>query len=437
LRNGIKLLIAKEIKDLLRDPKILVGMILFPALILPLLGGAMSVTTSSTVEKASGNLTVYMVDNDGGTQAIALRNYLNASNVEVKLETGDPFNVSKLLDGGEVLIYVPQGFSQNVTADQKGTLTLYVNFKDFSLVEFILSGRVDSLLNAYGQNITNSKIAAGMPNTDPSAILEPLSVRYESIIKGNAQPVSPAYLQNTVRIQGIMSPLVIMFVLIIAMQIAATSMAIEKEAKTLETLLTIPVSRLSILFSKLAGSVTIALIATVVQIFSITYYISALTGGLTSATGGSDLTSLGIAPTIEGYAVLGLTLFGALISALAIAITLGTLAQDVRGAESLIGVVMVPVFLPTIILMLGDINALPIGVQIALYLIPFTYPALASQALFTGNFGPIFVGLAYMAVFTFATLFIAAKVFSTERIMTSRLTFNLRKHKNVEPVTNK
>ena len=429
MHRGVKLLIIKEIKDLLRDPKIIIGMILFPALIFPLLGAAMSVTTSSTIEKAYGNLTVFMIDNDGGNQVEALKRYFNSSNVDLRVLAGDPSNVSKTLDGGDVLVYVPAGFSQNITSDLKGNIVLFINFKDFSMVEFIKSGRVDALLIAFGQNLTNSKISSGMPGTDPGSILSPLAINYESVIKGSPQPISPAFLQNTVRTQGIMGPIVITIVLILAMQIAATSMAVEKEAKTLEILLTIPVSRLSILFSKLGGSVTIALLATIANILSMTYYINALTASITDATGGMDLAAVGLAPSIEGYAILGLTLFGSLISALAIAITLGTLAQDVRGAESLIGVIMVPIFLPTIILMLGDINALPPSVQVMLYLIPFTYPVLASQALFTGNYGMILIGLAYMAAFTFMTLYVAAKVFSTEKIMTAKLTLNLRKRK--------
>ena len=429
MHRGVKLLIIKEIKDLLRDPKIIIGMILFPALIFPLLGAAMSVTTSSTIEKAYGNLTVFMIDNDGGNQVEALKRYFNSSNVDLRVLAGDPSNVSKTLDGGDVLVYVPAGFSQNITSDLKGNIVLFINFKDFSMVEFIKSGRVDALLITFGQNLTNSKISSGMPGTDPGSILSPLAIDYESVIKGSPQPISPAFLQNTVRTQGIMGPIVITIVLILAMQIAATSMAVEKEAKTLEILLTIPVSRLSILFSKLGGSVTIALLATIANILSMTYYINALTASITDATGGMDLAAVGLAPSIEGYAILGLTLFGSLISALAIAITLGTLAQDVRGAESLIGVIMVPIFLPTIILMLGDINALPPAVQVMLYLIPFTYPVLASQALFTGNYGMILIGLAYMAAFTFMTLYVAAKVFSTEKIMTAKLTLNLRKRK--------
>ncbi|MDI9644116.1 MAG: ABC transporter permease [Candidatus Verstraetearchaeota archaeon] len=425
--SGLRLMVVKEVKDLLRDPKILVGMIIFPALLLPLMGAAINVATSSTIEKASGNLTVYVVDDDKGPFSEALLSYFIANNVEVKTLLGPPQESAKGLGGGDVLIYIPQGASGNLTSGSRTGMLMFVNFKSFSLVEFIVSGRIDSILSVFEGELVKRTISEGMPGRDAGEVLDPITVEYESIVKGEAFPLSPAVLQSTVKMQTMMGPIVIMLVLILAMQIAATSIAIEKEAKTLETLLTVPVSRLSILFGKLAGSVSVALLATVANVLAFTYYIGAVLG--TAGIGAGDLgeAAAKLAPAPEGYLILGLSIFGALISALAIALTLGTLAQDVRGAQSIIGVAILPVFLPAVFLMIGDISTLPSAFQAALYLIPFTYPALASQALFTGDYGMSLFGLAYMALFTLGMLYIAARIFSTERIMTARITLKARR----------
>jgi ABC-2 type transport system permease protein len=432
LPKGLRLLIMKEVKDLLRDPKILIGMILFPALLFPLMGAAINISTGSAIKSASGNLTLYIIDNDGGLVAKDLQSYAISNQINLIPTSGDPSQVVRNLEGGGTLIYVPAGFSQNITLNMRGDLILYTNFKDFSIAEFIKSQRASGLISTFEDAIIKQKVESGIPGTDPNSVLNPIYVQQESVIKGTAQPISPDLLQSVVRLQGLMGPIVIMLVLILAMQVAATSMAVEKEAKTLETLLTIPVSRLSILFGKLVGSVTIALLATIANVLAFTYYIGAITSQIPSSAGGTDLASLGLIPSAQGYLILGLTLFGALISALALALTLGTLAQDVRGAQSIIGIIMVPVFLPTIFLMMGDISTLPTAIQMVLYLIPFTYPVLASQALFTGNYGTLLLGLVYMAIFTFATLYIAARVFSTERVMTARLAFRRRRRTGAE-----
>ncbi|MEN3051957.1 MAG: ABC transporter permease [Candidatus Methanosuratincola petrocarbonis] len=425
--SGLRLLVVKEIKDLLRDPKILVGIIIFPALLLPLMGAAISVSTGSTIEKAYGNLSICVVDDDNGPLSQALLDYLAANYVEVKEVSGPPESSLGALSGGDVLLHIPAGFSSNITGGNWSGVVMYINFKDFSMVEFIKSGRVDQIISSFKSMLVEQLVSEEAPGRDPNALLNPIRQEYQSVIKGEAFRISPAVLQGTIQMQTLMGPIVIMLVLVLAMQIAATSIAIEKEAKTLETLLTVPVSRMSILFGKLAGSVTVALLATVANVFAFTYYIGSVLGSAGATAGDLGQAGLKLAPTPEGYLILGLSIFGALISALAIALTLGTLAQDVRGAQSIIGVVIVPVFLPAIFLMMGDLSALPQAMQVVLYLIPFTYPALASQALVTGNYGMSLIGLAYMALFTLAMLYIAAKIFSSERIMTARISFKAKK----------
>lgn len=425
--SGIRLLVIKEIKDLLRDPKILIGVIIFPALLLPMMGAAISMSTGSTIEKAYGNLSVYVVDDDGGALSQELLAYFNANHVEVKPLAGPPESSLGALSGGDVLVHIPDGFSSNLTGGGWAGLVMYINFKDFSMVEFIKSGRVDQIINSFKSELVEQILSEEVPGKDPNALLNPIRQEYQSVVKGEAFQISPAVLQSTIQMQTLMGPIVIMLVLILAMQIAATSIAIEKEAKTLETLLTVPVSRMSILFGKLAGSVTVALLATIANVIAFTYYMGAVLGSVGTPAGELGQAGLKLAPSLEGYLILGLTIFGALISALAIALTLGTLAQDVRGAQSIIGIVMVPVVLPAIFMMMGDLSALPQAIQIVLYLIPFTYPALASQALVTGNYGMSIIGLVYMAFFTLAMLYIAAKIFSSERIMTARVSFRARK----------
>jgi ABC-2 type transport system permease protein len=421
--RGLWLLILKEVKDMVRDPKILIGMVLFPALMLPLMGSAISISTGSTIENAYGNLTVYVMDEDGGAGAEAFVDFVTKSSIMVVPVSGDPASVAESLDPGSALILIPEGFTQNITESRPSQLVQYTNLKEYSLVEFLKANRVTSLVGAFETMVVKGNIGKGMPGADPNVVLNPINLTYQSIIKGEAQPINPSVLQSVIQLQGFLGPLVIMVVLILAMQVAATSIAVEKEAKTLETLLTIPVSRMSILFSKLAGTVAIALLATVANVFAFTYYFSSLLGATTVAEGTVDLASMGLTPSMLGYVILGLALFGSLITALALALTLGTLAKDVRGAQSLIGILMLPVILPTFLLMMGDINSLPPMIQTVLYLIPFTYTTLASQALFTGNYTPILIGLVYIAAFVAITLYVAAKVFSTERIMTARLSF--------------
>lgn len=429
--RGLRLLVVKEVKDLLRDPKILIGMILFPALMLPLVGAAINISTGAIVEKSHEPITIYVLNEDNGAISQKVLEYLQEKGADLKFIEGTREDAIKKVMNGGTLIVLPGGLSQRIISGKSGEVLVYYGFKDYSLLELLNAQRVGEALSSFENVLVKDLVAEKSAGSDPNSILNPLTINESSLIKGYPQPISPSLLMNIVRMQGLMGPVVIIIVLILAMQIAATSIAIEKEAKTLETLLTLPVSRLSILLSKLVGSVTIALLATIANIFAFTYYMNTILSQGTSYTN-LDLASIGLVPSPLGYVLLGITLFGALVSALSLALTLGTLAQDVRGAQSIIGIIILPVFLPAIFLMMGDIQMLPTSIQAILYAIPFTYPILASQSLITGNYGLIIMGVIYMAFFTLFTLYLAARVFTTEKVMTSRLSFKRGRFRSPE-----
>ena len=83
------------------------------------------------------------------------------------------------------------------------------------------------------------------------------------------------------------------------MQIAATSVASEKEEKTLETLLSLPISRFTILFGKLAGSTIVAAVGAIAIIIGFNYYMGSfmVMGDMGVPV---DLAAIGLAPTPLG-----------------------------------------------------------------------------------------------------------------------------------------
>ena len=67
--------------------------------------------------------------------------------------------------------------------------------------------------------------------------------------------------------------------------------------------------------------------------------------------------------------------------------------------------------------------------QVLLYLIPFTHTYTASANLLFGNIGVFYLGLAYQAVLLAATLFLAVRIFSSDRIFTMTLQLSGKKKK--------
>ena len=409
----------KEIKEMLRDRRILLGMIVVPLLMFPLMGGAIS-TSVRSVQESTKNVNLAVVNLDegsGATEFIAfLRSYpgvhVNMSR-SVEEAIGPESRVT-------VSIVIPNGFSANLTHGKVGNLELHTLLRSLDISESATSSRVGSLVTAYGKNLLLENIRKEMPNRDPASLLNPVTLSYTTQIKDRSVNINPQTLGQVITAQSIMIPIIIMILLIFAMQIAATSMAMEKEEKTIETIITLPVSRLSILASKLAGSVFVSAVAAGAYMIGFTSYVGSIMnfGG----TGlNIDLASLGLSYTPTTLLLFGISLFMSLVAGLALAVSISVFSEDVRGAQSLVGVLTIPIILPAIILIVSDIKSLPLTLQILLYAIPFSHPIIAAKAALLGDYLTIILGIGYTGIFTLGVLYIAARIFTTEKIVTAKL----------------
>jgi ABC-2 type transport system permease protein len=216
------------------------------------------------------------------------------------------------------------------------------------------------------------------------------------------------------------------------MQIAATSVAMEKEEKTLETLLTMPTDRFAILMGKLSSSIIVAGVGAIAYTFGFNYYISSLTSAI-PVSGNMNLVALGLAPSLFGYLLLGISLFVTLLAALALAVILSAFAQDVRSAQSLVSYVYPFLFVPALALMYVDINVLPFALKAIFYAIPFSQPIIASKAVAMGDYLTAGLGVVYVTAFTLVIMYIASRLFATEKILTVKL--RLRGSRKQTPVS--
>ena len=427
-------IVYKEIKELIRDPKILFGVVLLPLLLYPLMGQGLQISQQSVQTAIRGaQFSVYSDDN--GQVAGIFVQYITTNNTITNIQaTGLQDALVKFKDSNSVaMVYVPNGYSQNITDGLKGHVKIYGNLKNLNIAEASGVEVAGSLVSVYNYYYSLAMIKQLMVATgnlgDSEAIRSPLSISYASIIKGNVIEVAPSQITSVILSQSIMLPIMVMMMVIFAIQMAATSIALEKEQKTLETLMTLPVGRLTILSGKLAGSVVIAVAGSISYMIGFGYYTSSAFSFAPQLTS-IDLTGVGIGIQPIGYALLGIVMFVTLVSALALAISLAVFTDSVRSAQSLTGVLIVPLIIPAMILMFSDIEMLPPAIQWIMLAIPYTHTMLATKAAFLGNYWVMMRSILYISVFTVLVLWIAAKIFSTERIITARFTsFSFGKRK--------
>ena len=421
--KGLFNIIVKEVKELVRDPKILLPMIIIPLIMFPLMGFAIQFSMEAA-EESMGEISVAVMDLDGGPVAESLR--INLTDWNAKIVQLDDPNLTKAFNYVQEsnltgLIVIPSGFSQNITEGGTSELEVYTPFRGGSIIESTSSSAVSALLSFFENNLVDQRIDEKFTES-PTTVLNPIDLSEKSIIKGKGVDINPTVLFGLVISQSTIMPVGIMMLLIFAMQLAATAVASEKEEKTLETLLTLPINRFMILAGKLTGSILVAIVGAIAYLIGFSYYMNSFTGMIPTGVG-VDLASIGLAPTLLSYVLLGLSLFMALLSALALAMSLSVFAEDVRGAQALVGPLSILLVFPMIFTMFTDITALPFPLSIILLAIPFTHPLLASNVAFTGNYLLAIGGIIYMAIFTVGVLYVAARLFGTEKILTAKLKF--------------
>ncbi len=411
--KGFVNFLIKELKELIRDPKILLGMIIMPLIMFPALGAIMSFSFQSAQEKV-GKTAILVLNNDGGAYSHSfiedISSFVRAVVNDTTPQEALSGNLLQKYDTTQ-FIEIPKGFSANMTQYLAGNLTVtssisfYGVFSGGGMLEDIGSSVVDKLVMEF-----NRRVAPDAVRAEKSAI-----------IKGNiASGADPSAISRLMMLQAIAMPITMMILLTYSMQIAATSVAMEKEEKTLETLLTLPMDRFAILLGKLSGSIIVAAIAAVAYMIGFNYYIGSL-ASVIPAVANLDLVSLGLVPTLPGYLLLGVSLFVSLLSALSLAVIISSFAEDVRSAQSVVGYIYPFIFLPSLLLMYVDVNSLPLAVKAIVWAIPYSHPIIASKAVTMGDYWTVAFGIVYVAAFTVVVMYAASRLFATEKILTAKL----------------
>jgi ABC-2 type transport system permease protein len=130
------------------------------------------------------------------------------------------------------------------------------------------------------------------------------------------------------------------------------------------------------------------------------------------------------------YLLLGASLFMGILVSLAIAMILGSFAEDIKSVQGLITPLMVLVIIPYILVFLVDIASLSPFLQNLVNAIPFTHSFTAAPNLLLKQDSQVYWGILYQLLCFIVFVTIAAKIFTTDRIITLKITFSKAKKPN-------
>ena len=315
-------------------------------------------------------------------------------------------------ENGVALLMIPETFSENIYANNPGGLEIYWIMRGVGMMDSISSGTVEGLIQAVNQEISKSLIQQDSP-ADPNLILNPTTRIETTFFKGKEiEGVSPGTLGNMLMSQSIVIPIVVMMLIIMAGSSVISSMGLEKENKTLETLLTLPVRRSHIVIGKMVGSALVGMIMAAIYMIGFSRYMSSF------QSSDINLADFGLVLGMQDYLLVGISLFTALLAGLSLCIVMGTFAKNYRSAQALIFPITALALISAFIVMFKDFDTIPVALRILVFAIPFTHPMMAMRALMLDNYPLVISGIAYTAVFTVVMIGIAVRIFNSDRLLT-------------------
>jgi ABC-2 type transport system permease protein len=186
--------LVKELKELIRDPKILLGMIIVPLLMFPILGAIMSFSVQTAQEKATKAATLVLNNDVGGNYSDLFISFLdlNASLrvYVVNNTTPEQALAQDLLSryNSTYFIEIPHGFSANMTQ--------HLNMNNTGVRASVNSYSVFSGGGAF-ENIGTSLFDSSVDQFNRYLAPDVLAVQKSSIIKGQVeQGVDPTVLST-------------------------------------------------------------------------------------------------------------------------------------------------------------------------------------------------------------------------------------------------
>ena len=326
------------------------------------------------------------------------------------------------------LLVIPAGFGESVERLEVRPVQTFTFMRSFSLSASRNSAVFRAVLNALNNYMSDEYLKQKLAGISPQNLKNPIKSRDFVVIKDRMAEGSASDIAGFVLSQSVFIPVILMMILIYSSQMVISAIAMEKQNKTLETLLTVPIRRTSIVTAKMLAAGLVGLLSAAIYMLGFRFYFSGFTGDMRAGADVSQIISkLGLALDAKAILILGISLFFAILCALAMATILGVMAEDFRSAQNLIMPMVFLVMIPYFISFFADFRTMSLPVKILVLAIPFSHPFLATQNIMLENYQPVIFGILYMLALFIVLVVVAARIFSTDKVLTMKLRWGKKK----------
>lgn len=364
----------------------------------------------------------------------------------VDIQSDNYYDELERLDLKYVVI-IPEGYGDTIVNEKKPGQLIFVSKVSLgfraAMSSISSSDAVSTIVDHSADEAMES--IYGLTAEDVALITSPANTVEFSAANGKSVEISAAAVSSIVMMESMIAPFAIFFLLLLASQMIMTAISTEKIDKTLETLLSTPVSRMTVLTAKMVAAIISALLNAVFMIVGFGIYMVSIMGGaMSGATNGSanisDIAGMTHVPdagaltdalstadaisqlgfSLSGVDILlfGLQLFLTLAIGLSISLILGATATDVKSVQTLVMPIMIAVMIPFFVTMFMDFGEMPVAAKVIMFLIPFTHSYIALTNLLSGDMIMYWGGLAYQIVFFAVCMFLAVRMFTSDKLFT-------------------
>lgn len=425
------LFVVKEFKSMARDPKMLIAMIVVPLILMFVVYGFIGQATIQQIQQAvkeSGAVSVLDLDKDAYSNVFI--SFLNKMGLIVKLvEINDAANISSIIDriDTKILYVIPRGFSFNISNSLQTSILTYVKIESLTIGEGGIVEVADRYISIFNRFLLTALAKEkGVPEQFVAGIV---SSNTRGLLAGKIIE-DPQMFFGIITMGSLFIPLIILLLVLFAAQLIATGIAVEKEEKMFETLLSLPISRMSVIGAKLFVSFMISI--TYMVIYSLALFqlllgrIFEVMIPIEQISGYNIMVAYAMPSEVVPYMlanIIGLALF-----MVSIALLLSLFAEDVRTAQAIIGNIIGPSVILVYLPMFIEVSSH--SVKTVLSLIPIANTVfLPKLALLQDSISLILASVSNI-VYGIIVFIIIRKIVNSETIFTLKL-FRRKKTLNI------
>ncbi len=393
--SRVKTIYQKEFREIFRDRRTLMSVVIGPLLITPLMFAIIGLGVQKRMD--SDKTQKY---------SIALLTEVDPTGVVDKLKASPNFDIQLIKTEQEIVTKIKE---RKISIGLKIDENVAQKIQDQKPVEItiisdpgeetsrVVTNMLKQSFSLSGKQVVEQRLKArGIDST----IIEPFRIKEKPIPGGNGAAM--------LFLTQMLPYMLIMAAFSGAIYAAFDQVAGEKERGTLETLLVSPASRRDIVLGKFAAVVSVCLVSCILSIIGLMIpFKSGIKAFAWLAEGGLNLT-----PIMVSVILLVLIPLSVLFAGMLLAIS--TFARNQKEAQTYLGSLFPIVLIPAFFSMF-----LGAKVSLSIALVPILNGSLIIKQALNGSFNPAFIALAFAASIGYAilALWVATRMFQNESVL--------------------